>query len=224
MECLGGGLLTLAVISSVSLGFSTFLIGSGGTEAGPVSVTVGDIVYATTVSLPDFDFSIEGGTVEGPSYVVSSTQSEPVFVSGEREITVGAKVSHSAFEAIDFIDDVYLSIEFSILNGGNPSQNTIEGLRIELDRFPNYYFDVLPRNYSMNDRSKTYYFQLPLKSKNSVCLWSLVDMDSTYNLNSGSDKGKTLIDFSFALSEVSVDPSAFSNASFFASFSLSQAL
>lgn len=213
----GGGLLTLAVISSISLGFSTFLIGSGGCEVGPISVVVGDIAYADEISLNDISFQMDSDSFSAPNIVLGNN-GEDVLI-GDPIFSVDVSFSHAAMETLAYFDNLLLNIQCSLqLKNNNSSYCDFDYVSIGLRDYPTFYYDVSLRNgFANGNHVATGYFGV--KSHMRPSLSDLADMDMLYVSNVGN---LTYVRLSFHVLETSgnYNVSVMKNGIFSVNFSL----
>lgn len=180
--CLGLGgsaILLLAVLSSISLGFASFLIGPSMTETGPITANVGTIHYGNVISLDDIGLSLPDGTINGPLFAeISSEGSDIVSYYGQFSFEVAVEFSNLAMRSLDFYEDLYLKVSFSLSGPGAIASNNVLSMDVCLANYENYYFGYDgERNIDFADELATTIFTIPIKSIEQPSIWTLMELD-----------------------------------------------
>lgn len=209
--------MTAAVLSSVSLAFSTFLIGPATAEAGPISVAVGDIAYATRVSLESVSFEIDEESLDGPDFVRDES-GQDVLV-GEPVFTVDVSFDHAAMDGLAYFEDVLLNIRCWLRARNGSSYCDFSSVRIGLRDYPTFYYDV-PLTSGFAGGQPVSKGTFGFKSSTRPSLSDLSDMDMLYA--SSASGGRTYIRFSFHVLENSsnYNQNVLQNGTFSVNFSL----
>ena len=212
--CAGGGfLLAVSVLSSIALGFSTYLIGSPLAEAGPISANVGSIVYSRTINFSDIGLDLQGETLDSPSFaVVPSTSSNSL--SGSPTFEVSGKIDHSKIGALDFYDELFLKISFFLEGTSALNYNFVKTMAVSLSNYSVYSFEYEGAR-TVSTRGATTDFLVPVKAKSDRSLWTLTELDAVNSFNQYSQ-----VLFSFFIDPQSLSEESLSVSKYSITFSL----
>ena len=211
----GGFLLAVSVLSSIALGFSTFLIGSPLTEAGPISANVGSIVYSKTINFSDIGLDLQGGTPNSPSLVVvPSTSSNSL--SGSPTFEVSGKIDHSKIGALDFYDELFLKISFFLEGASALNYNFVKTMAVSLSNYNVYSFEYDGVR-TVSTRGATTDFLIPVKTQSDRSLWTLTELDAVNSFNQYSQ-----LLFSFFIDSESLNEESLASSKYSITFSLAK--
>ena len=214
---LSGLFLSVGCFSLVGTGFSSWLIGIGSADAGPINVSVGSIVYQS-VDLNDLGIRFDAQSATGLVTISGSFSDNGTLYGGTNLLSNCFSIQGYAemhkLSQFDLIDDFFLRADFMFIGPNRNDAGRVNSLSVHPTNFDNFAFttQVAETHFDIESGSEVFTFFFPIKTKNEISLYFLASLDSSFSpVYSAETPVNVPISFCFNLDVDTADPDFYSS-------------